>query len=211
MTIGEEKKAIRVEAKKRRGLIDREKKDKEIAKRVLSLKEYEEAEQIFIYVSFRDEVDTRLIIEQAWRAGKQVACPLVMGEDMEFFEVLGWDDFSPGIMGILEPQKNNKIEIEEKKMRLMLMPGLAFDWERRRIGYGGGFYDRYLKTRNRQFVTAALAYTEQIFERVPSIEQDIRPSMIITEEGIIYGSEDNGTACKKSSGWSKCDGKYRKK
>lgn len=211
MAFEEEKKAIRLEAKRRRSFVDRKRKDKEIASRLFSLKEYQRTDGIFIYMSFRDEVDTKSIIEEAWREGKQVACPLVKGREMAFLEVMTWDDFLPGRMGILEPKQGKKIVTVNNEKGLMIMPGLAFDRGRRRIGYGGGYYDRYLENRENQFVTVALAYMEQIWERLPSTEQDIRPDMIITEEGIINESDDNGTTCQKSSGFSEWDGKYGKK
>ena len=208
MSLQEEKKRIRIEAKKRRSLVDREKKDLRIAETVLHLKEYQETDQIYTYVSFRDEVDTSVIIETSWRRGKHVFCPVVSGNEMEFFQVFSWDDFLPGMMGILEPRRQKSTDI--KREGFMVMPGLAFDWECRRIGYGGGYYDRYLQKYKEKFVTAALAYSEQMWEQLPTEELDIRPDMIITEEGIINGFNYNGAIGKKSSGMPEYNGKHRK-
>lgn len=208
MTAAEEKKRIRAEAKRRRSLADRREKDPKIAEQVFSLREYREAEWIFSYVSFRDEVDTRRIIERAWRDGKRVACPKIRGRDMEFYEVCSWEAFHPGTMGILEPKAGCGPVTAEGRRCLMLMPGLAFDRTLSRIGYGGGYYDRYLE--NCPVWTAALAYTEQIWDRIPAEIQDIRPDRIITEEGIIDGSDDDGTEGEKGGSQPECDGKYQK-
>lgn len=207
----EEKEKIRIQAKKRRSLADRKKKDPMIAAQVRALKEYQEAKMVFIYVSFRDEVDTTGIMESAWREGKRVACPRIQGKEMTFYEVFSWDDFHEGMMGILEPNETTVLVTPGTANSFMLMPGLAFDRERRRIGYGGGYYDRYLKIWGGTIPTAALAYTEQIWEQLPSEKQDIRPDRIITEEGIIYGSDYNGTVCKKGGSQPECDGQYGKK
>ena len=207
----EEKEKIRIQAKQRRSLADRKRKDPMIAAQVRSLQEYRDAEMIFTYVSFRDEADTTGIMESAWREGKRVACPRVQGREMTFFEVFSWDDFHVGMMGILEPNETAEPVTPRTAKGFMLMPGLAFDRERRRIGYGGGYYDRYLKTWGGTIPTAALAYTEQIWEQLPSEKQDIRPDRIITEEGIIYVSDYNGTACKKGGSQSECDGQHGKK
>lgn len=199
--IEEEKNALREKARWKRSLVCRKKKDPAVAVRLFCTESFKEAETVFVYVSFRDEVDTHGIIEKAWEDGKKVACPRVTKQGMVFHLTTSWQDFERGYMGILEPNAALPVAVPEPgKRQLMIMPGLAFDGACRRLGYGGGYYDRYLETRRGMIPTAALAYTEQLFEKLPAAEWDFRPDMVITEEGIIYGSDENGTARPRGVG-----------
>ena len=150
--IEEEKNALREKARWKRSLVCRKKKDPAVAVRLFCTESFKEAETVFVYVSFRDEVDTHGIIEKAWEDGKKVACPRVTKQGMVFHLTTSWQDFERGY------------------------------------------------TRRGMIPTAALAYTEQLFEKLPAAEWDFRPDMVITEEGIIYGSDENGTARPRGVG-----------
>ncbi len=134
-----------------------------------SFEEYKNAEIIYIFVSFRSELNTRKMIPEILKDGKRVAVPKVIGKEMIFKEIHSLGDCEPGIWGILEPKENTYL-IEEKGM--ILMPGLGFDTEGHRIGYGGGFYDKYLE-KHPDFVKVALAYDEQVVEEIPYEDHDI--------------------------------------
>ena len=110
-----------------------------------------------------------------------VYVPKVYGQDMEFIEITDYEELASGNFGILEPVSDDFEEIEDG---LMFMPGIAFDHSRNRIGFGGGYYDRYL-ARHAGLVTVALAYEFQIVDKIDSEPTDIRPHIIVTESEVI--------------------------
>ncbi len=160
-----------------------------IVEQLTELPCYLEAEALLTYVSFRSEVDTFSLINRALAEGKAVFTPRVSGRDMAFFRILSLGDLTEGYRGILEPQGTDSYADWMGQNTLICLPGAAFDRDRHRIGYGGGFYDRYLrKLQERQegkISTAALAFACQIFEEIPWEAHDICPACIITEKEII--------------------------
>lgn len=156
---------------------------KQILDYVCSLPEYQKAECVYGYIDYNHEVRTWDIMEQAMKDGKRVAAPLVADDKitMDFFYITSRDDLEPGYFGIMEPKKN--LPIADEKDAFFLMPGVAFDRTHHRVGYGGGFYDRYLE-RNPELFTVAVAYEIQMFDEVPFEEFDRKPEVIITEKGI---------------------------
>lgn len=179
-----EKKEIRKKALDQRNAIpevDRIRKSLRISETVRNLKWYDLAEALLIYRNFRTEVDTSQLIEKAWEKEKKVFCPRVNGKDMEFYLVESWNDFEPGSYGIEEPKKNCTVFSGQYEHVLAILPGAAFDKNRHRIGYGGGFYDRYLAG-HPNILTVAICFEEQIMEKVPSELFDICPQKIITDQ-----------------------------
>ena len=156
-------------------------RSKLICERLACLEDYRNAQNICAYISKGNEVDTRLIIDKAWEDGKHVFVPKVYGKDMHFIELTNYDELRIGNFGILEPESDDHTEISSG---LMFMPGVAFDRQRNRIGFGGGFYDRYLASHG-QLVTVALAYDCQIVDFIDSEQTDIKPHIIVTESGVI--------------------------
>lgn len=154
--------------------------------RVLTLQEYRQAEVIYAYVDCKHEVETSDIIRAAWADGKRVAVPKVLGQDMKFFYITSLEnDLEEGYYGIREPyEKHAADESGDEEKALMLMPGVAFDEERHRIGYGGGFYDRFLEV-HPKLSRVALAFEFQVKESVPYEAFDICPEKIVTEKRVI--------------------------
>ena len=148
---------------------------------------YKEAALLLAYVDAKREVETRLLMQQAWKDGKKVAAPRVDGNGiMHYYYVESLEDLEPGSFGIMEPKKDCPLcETEEG---LLLMPGVAFDEKCHRIGYGGGYYDRYLE-KHPGLVHIALAFEFQIFDAVPFEEHDILPEMIVTDTRILMPEE----------------------
>ena len=195
---------------------DKAEYDARIRKVIMGMKEYREAEVILAYLSYRSEVDTLMLIKQALSDGKYVFAPKVSGSEMEFWRITAIEDLQEGYRGILEPVQsitfsdwiNERLSIvntdaviaqTEDCKAMMWMPGAVFDKEHHRIGYGGGFYDRYLDrlsgnmdgtvwTRNPagqvSLLSAALAYGCQILEQIPHEGHDMKPDLLITEQGI---------------------------
>ncbi len=145
---------------------------------------YKSAKEIYCYVDYNHEVGTRNIIENAWNSGKKVYVPKVLDREMEFYEIKDFTDLEPGTKGILEP-KEDLLKMASGEEGIMILPGVAFDESCHRIGYGGGFYDRYL-AKHPSLTKIAIAFSYQIYEEIPWEEFDISPEMIITEE-TIYG------------------------
>lgn len=151
-----------------------------IAEKVIELEEFKNAPCIYIYVDYNREVSTRPIIEAAWKAGKKVAVPKVHGKDMVFYDFTTYDQLEPGYFDIPEPARGEAVNWEKA---LMFMPGVAFDPTRHRVGYGGGFYDRFLEA-NPKHPTIALAFDFQIVEAAPYEAIDILPGKVVTETKI---------------------------
>lgn len=135
---------------------------------------------IYAYVSYNQEVDTRNRLANWLQQGKQVAVPKVHGEEMSFYFVDSVEQLQEGYQHILEPVTE---QCADGHPGLMLMPGLAFDRQFHRLGYGGGFYDRYLERySDRISKKIALAYEFQTYEEIPFASYDAAVDMIITEQ-----------------------------
>lgn len=153
-----------------------------IFEQLITVPEFKRADRIYTYVSMDNEIDTIMLIDYSLSLEKRVFVPRVSGKNMEFYEISDISELSPGYMGIYEPDINGK-EPDYSRTGFMCMPGLAFDKSYNRIGYGGGFYDRYLSVENKLY-KAALAYEAQLLESIPAQDGDVRPDMIVTEESI---------------------------
>ncbi len=161
---------------------ERFEKSMQIFEKLITVPEFKRADRIYTYVSMDNEIDTIMLIDYSLSIEKRVFVPRVSGKDMEFYEISDISELSPGYMGIYEPDINGK-EPDYSRTGFMCMPGLAFDRSYNRIGYGGGFYDRYLSVENKLY-KAALAYEAQLLESIPAQDGDVRPDMIVTEESI---------------------------
>lgn len=144
-----------------------------------------EAETLYCYVSYNQEVMTKPLIQRALQAGKKVAVPKVIGNEIEFIYIHSLEDLEAGYQGIEEPVGN---EIANEKEVFMIMPGLAFDTSCNRVGYGGGFYDRYLeKHRESKIKKIAVAFDFQVLDNLEMEECDWLVDGIITEARMIGG------------------------
>ena len=148
-----------------------------IFQKVCQTEEYRRARSVYAYMDFRREVQTREFIQQAWREGKKVAVPKVVGKDLIFYQLESFQQLEPRYFGIEEPISGIPAEDEEA---LLIVPGVAFDIHRHRIGYGQGFYDRYL-SHHSHHATIAVAFDFQVLEEVPFEATDICPNLLITE------------------------------
>lgn len=153
---------------------------------VCALPAFKNAGRILIYADYNHEVMTRSIIENAWKTGKEVAVPKVEGSDMTFYRLTEFSQLSTGYCGIPEPEEG---EIVNWEKGLIIMPGVAFDRKNHRVGYGGGFYDRYLE-KYRELDRLALAFSFQIMDQVPTEPTDIFPTILVTEKEIYYSNEE---------------------
>ena len=157
----------------------------QITDQVLKLSEFVKAKHILAYADYNHEVMTRYIIEEAWKAGKEVAVPKVVGKDMIFYRLTDFSQLEPGYFGIPEPVRGEIVKWEDA---LMVVPGVAFDPENNRVGYGGGFYDRFLE-KHPDITRLAVAFDFQILDLVPTEPTDICPQIIVTQSKV-YRRED---------------------
>ena len=163
-----------------------------IVNRYLDSEYFKKSDIIFAYSSMEYEIPTKRIIQTALESGKRVALPKVIssvsdGAMMEFLLVDGDTLYINGVYGIMEPECGERVSPAGGNDRIeILIPGLCFDLAKNRIGYGGGYYDRYLSRFDREkFHITALAYEYQIFEAVPAKEYDGKVDLVITENRWI--------------------------
>ena len=162
-------------------------KSRRIEERILAHPALTAAEHILCYVNYQKEAETVYLMEQCLARGKRVYCPLVSDTDMDFSRIAALSELQSGFRGILEPPRRREclyVPQTEYHGAVMIMPGAVFDRQRRRIGYGGGYYDRYLQ-RAGAVVTLAAAFALQVKERIPSEPHDICPDAIVTENGEV--------------------------
>lgn len=184
----ETKKEIRKRIKALKAELKREEIEKlssQIAKNMIESEVYKNADVIYPYVAYNQEVITDEIIEDAWKNGKKVAVPKVLGDIMEFFYIESFDELENGYFDIPEPKETKNLAKGSKNV-LIIMPGLAFDRDFGRIGYGGGFYDKYLDSHpETTFAKVALTYDFQILEHVETEAHDYKVDAIITPTEVI--------------------------
>lgn len=182
------KKKLREKIKKRRNMFTEEEKQRmsgEILSKVTSLEEYKRADVLFTYVSLKNEVDTFPLIFSAIKSGKMVAVPrCVEGKPlMEFYFIHGRNDLESGSYGILEPIRNPERLCTDRK-GLCILPGLTFDRRGSRLGYGSGYYDRFLQTFEGSKV--GVCFSPLISGKpLPTGRFDVPADIVVTDKEII--------------------------
>ncbi len=137
---------------------------------------YRAAKTIYGYLPYNQEVRTVPMLRRALEEGRRVAVPKVYGDDMKFIYLDDLSQVAKGYAGIPEPVADGPVAQDETA--LVLMPGLAFDRAGHRIGYGGGFYDKFL-AREPHHPTVALCYDFQVMDRLETEEFDIPVDLVI--------------------------------
>ncbi len=184
------KKQIRKEALARRAAIsvdERASKSLRIADLVLSLPETATAKVITVYVDFRNEVETRDLINRLLALGKTVALPIVHMETgtLSFTAVSSLDCLIKTEKHIWEPAPGSGTDVPIEALDLILTPGAAFDRSGYRLGYGGGFYDKLLEKRRTDVHAIGLAFSEQLVDSLPIEAHDQKLDGIVTENEVI--------------------------
>ncbi|PFK45841.1 5-formyltetrahydrofolate cyclo-ligase [Bacillus cereus] len=152
-------------------------------------KEWKDAQTIGITLSMENEVNTYAIIEQAWREGKRVAVPKCNRETrtMTFRQITNFDQLETVYMNLREPIPALTVEVEANGIELLFVPGVAYTRRGERIGYGGGYYDRYLVEYEGK--TLSLAFDFQMVNYIPTESFDQNVQKIITEKETIVQNE----------------------
>ncbi|MEW6662339.1 MAG: 5-formyltetrahydrofolate cyclo-ligase [Bacillota bacterium] len=163
-------------------------KSEKITNFLLNLPEWQHAHTVMSYLSFRQEVDTAAVISRAFAEGKQVVIPVCMERPRQLLASRLLDtgeDLVPGTWGILEPKPEALRPVHPAEIDLVLVPGVAFDRCGNRLGYGAGYYDRFLRSLGPQAKAVALAYQLQVLEHIEAEEHDYPVDLVVTEEGVI--------------------------
>lgn len=196
----EQKKSIRRAVLARRDALSEEARQRAaclITERLLGHQWFYRSRILLCYVSYGSELDTHELIQEALRLGKEVYLPRVLsGHQMEFFRIEAMDELQPGFHGIPEPPECCRsykgiaetgegvapvtAQYINSGQALMVMPGVAYDPYGNRLGYGGGYYDRYLAAHPR-FLTYSIGigYSCQLVEKLPVEETDCKPYQVI--------------------------------
>ena len=157
---------------------------------LFSAEAFARASSVALYFPANGEVDTRGIFEKCVELGKKTFFPKTRDSGLVFLRAESLDELKPGAFAIAEPPEDGE-PMDREEPGLVLVPGVAFDVSGNRIGYGKGFYDRFLKDvpRRNRF---ALAYRFQVLDSVPSLETDVGVGSIITENGVTACFEKQG-------------------
>ncbi len=185
VTAAEQKQELRKKLKKRRNTLTEEYRkdaDRQICRYVISLPEYREAETIFCYVGTEEEINTRPVLERILSDGKRLGVPRCIGKGvMEVRMVSHLDQLKPGMYGILEPDESCT-QIPPEEVDLAFVPCLSCSRDGRRLGYGGGYYDRYLTQTTCRKI--ALCQEKMLEDEIPVREWDLRMDKVVTEKCI---------------------------
>jgi len=158
-----------------------------IITKLFSLQEYRRAATVMAYVDFRNEVQTATILENVLQQGKRLVLPItdVPNKRLIPAQVLQLtNDLTPGTWGILEPS-SQCVPVNPGEIDLVIVPGVAFDSAGNRLGYGGGFYDRFLPSIRNDTPLVSLAFELQVRNNVYPAEHDVRIHLLITEERVL--------------------------
>jgi len=159
-----------------------------IQERLLGLKAYVEANTIMCYMPYRQEVNTEAFIQHALESGKRVCLPAVVRDKKHMLACRidhPLDNLQPDTYGILSPCHSEAGEVKPGDIQLILVPGVAFDERGYRLGYGGGYYDRFL-SQSHAAVTIGLAYEFQLLDELPVASHDVKLDLIVTQQRVIY-------------------------
>ncbi len=171
---------------------ERLKKSRDIADRLIHLKPFQEAMSVHIYLSVREEVSTQYLVEAAKNLKKQIVIPVVdaLNKTLFFSEYIPGEpeklEYGPFLTLQPKPQFLKKVDAGE--IELWVVPGIAFDENGNRLGYGGGYYDRALSQNEKPVL--GLAFETQLVAQLPAESTDVPVDMIVTEYRTIYCREE---------------------
>jgi 5-formyltetrahydrofolate cyclo-ligase len=182
----QEKHQLRAAAHLRRlHLEDGPRKSRQIVERLTALPEYASAATVLCYVSFRTEVATHDFLVRMRAEEKRVVVPYCEANRLELFLFHDFSDLSPRTLGILEPKAELRARDDRRaavdEIDLFVIPGLAFDRECGRLGYGKGYFDSLLSRARPDALLAAVAFECQLFDAVPMLPHDVRVDIVVTE------------------------------
>jgi 5-formyltetrahydrofolate cyclo-ligase len=188
---GLKKNRIRTEILKKRSELSLEERTRAsllITDRIVGHQWFYNSDKILVFIGYGSEIETYEIIREALRLGKKVYVPKVKGRNMDFYRIKEYDELEAGFKGIPEPagtsEKYDFYRENEAMLdrTLIIMPGVVFDKENNRIGYGKGYYDRFLEDKEElRLRSIAIGFKCQMLEeeRIPAMEHDLKPYQVI--------------------------------
>jgi len=165
----------------------RAEKSRLIRENVLQIDRVRQAKHVMLYVNFRSEVETFALFAAFRRQNILTSAPLTMVNDHRLTACLITDpaqDLRPGYCQIPEPDPHRAAPVDPSGIDVVLMPGSVFDLHGGRLGYGGGYYDRFLARDAPQALRVGLAFAMQVVDRVPVLDHDVRLHYLVTEKEI---------------------------
>ena len=168
--------------------IERKKRSKAISQNLWQLEAFTGASYLFCYVNFRSEVETMPLIRQALVHGKQGAVPLTVVKEKRLIPYVIFDpekDLQPGYCGIPEPQAPTLQIVDPQKIEVVIVPGSVFDKKGGRLGYGGGYYDRFLANQAPQALRIGIAFDMQVVTELSLLPHDQQMDYLVTEKEVI--------------------------
>jgi len=162
-----------------------------ITKKIISLETFKKSGIIMAYMDFRNEVATMDLIRFCITHDKKVVLPRIERSETGLKDIYAYEindvlsDTEPGSYGIMEPVRKAENLVSPDKIDIVLVPGVAFSENRYRLGYGAGYYDRFLKKVRADCIKIGMAFEFQVLEKIPAEEHDVPLDIIITERRII--------------------------
>ena len=153
---------------------------KEIQDNLRKIDHYRNAKTIGAYYSIGSEVKTQDILQEILNAGKELALPKVVKDDLVFKKISNFSELEPGNFSVMEPKDRCEIV---KNLDIVIVPAIALSKEGFRLGYGFGYYDRYLH--GKKSTTISLSYAKQVIKSFPHDNHDIKMNFIVTEDKVI--------------------------
>lgn len=188
--MSEEKRSLREQVLSLRSALTAEErafKSQRIQSIVIQTREFQEARTIMLFMNFRDEVETTELAQGVLDLGKRLVLPRCAPKGV-LIPALIRDlekDIESGMWGIREPKREGLTEVDPLEIDCIIVPGAAFDAQGNRLGYGGGFYDRFFERVKEDTPRIALAFHCQIVDRIPVEVYDKKVNMLITEQGVM--------------------------
>ena len=185
MNLLEQKKQLRQEILHRRSQLterQRTEKSRQISHFLLEIDEFRQANTVFCFISYLDEVDTHGLINEFLERGLTLAVPKIVGKtEMHSVRLRDWSELTPDRLGILTPKSD---EIVSGPFDLVVTPGVGFTAQGDRLGYGRGYYDRWF-AQNQVKTRIGIAFESQLVETLPTEATDVPLHMLVTETGVI--------------------------
>lgn len=192
INIKEAKSRIREQYKEKRKNIppeEKEKMDIEICKRFLALSSYRFSDTVLLYSPLKNEIDTGMIVTDALSKGKKVAYPrCLQNNEMVYHYINSLSQLVPGKYGISEPEKSLPVYTNGIGHTICVLPGVVYDKRGYRLGYGKGYYDRFLSSF--KGIKAGLIYSDFIIDEIPKGKYDLPSDIVVTEKRVISFAEN---------------------
>lgn len=167
----------------RKNIDKKQEKDRGISDMLLATDEVKNAKSVLLYISTADEIDTFYLAERLTASGKSLAAPVCFGKQMKFFTFDSADKLKKGAFGILEPDVSDCSELKDFQNSVCVTPMLGGDLHGHRMGYGGGFYDRFFASYGG--IKIGLCYYINMTEVLPHEQFDLPLDMIVTEKKLF--------------------------